>query len=226
MVAKLISCRVMIDEIRPFLPAGWATQELDISLHVSPKQLQARLQEAIDQADGLYDPIYLGYGLCSKALVGLVARKSRLVAPKSEDCIELFLGSRQRRIDELAKEPGTFFLTEGYIGDGNSMVTADFERSVAKYGRARAEKLLQSMMAHYRRLAYIRMPRASHLEADRDYAQRMAARFQMRYDEIEGTPQWLQNLIQGRWDHDVVVAAPGQPLELADFVDIMKATNG
>jgi hypothetical protein len=223
---KLISCRVMIEEIRPFLPGGWATEVFEISLHVSPKQLHARLQQAIDESDGVYDPIYLGYGLCSKAVVGLVARQSHLVVPRSDDCIELFLGSRQGRIDELAKEPGTLFLTEGYVGDGNSMFTADFERAAARYGKARAEKLLQLMMAHYTRLAYIRMPRASHLEADREYARQMAARFDMRYEEIEGTPRWLQCFIHGGGDGQVVVARPGQPLELAHFVDIMHDANG
>ncbi len=54
---KLISCRVMVDELRPFLPEQIAVEILEISLHTSPDQLQQRLQQAIDAADGLYDPI-------------------------------------------------------------------------------------------------------------------------------------------------------------------------
>src|SRR5208283_4642337 len=108
---KLISCRLMVEELRPFLPKQIAIEALEISLHVSPVQLQKRLQQAIDASDGLYDPIYLGYGMCSKAVLGLVAKKARLIVPKSDDCIEIFLGSRKARLDEVAKEPGTYFLT-------------------------------------------------------------------------------------------------------------------
>ena len=96
---KLISCQVMIDELRPFLPEHTAIEVLDISLHVYPEQLQKRLQQAIDASDGQYDPIYLGYGQCSKAVIGLVAKESRLIVPRSDDCIEIFLGSRKARLE-------------------------------------------------------------------------------------------------------------------------------
>ena len=99
---KLISCQVMIDEMRPFLPEHMAIEVLDISLHVHPEQLQKRLQQAIDASDGLYDPICLGYGQCSKAVIGLVAEKSRLIVPRSDDCIEIFPNSRKMRLDEAA----------------------------------------------------------------------------------------------------------------------------
>ena len=35
---KLISRRVMIEEIRPFLPGEWATEVLEISLHVKSQE--------------------------------------------------------------------------------------------------------------------------------------------------------------------------------------------
>ena len=217
---KLICCRVMIDELLPFLPEGTATEVLEISLHVHPDQLREHLQRAIDAADGIYDPIFLGYGLCSKAVVGLVASSSRLVIPKTDDCIELFLGSRKARLDQLASEPGTFFLTQGYIGDGASMVFAEYERAVARYGKERAERLLQSMMSHYKRLVYIRTDHAKSLESDREYAHAMADRFRLRYEELEGTPEWLCGLIATAWDDRFVVVQPGEPLELSHFTNL------
>jgi hypothetical protein len=214
---KLISCRVMVEELRPFLPEQIEVEVLEISLHVSPEQLQRRLQEAIDASDGLYDPIYLGYGMCSKAVLGLVARKSRLIVPKSDDCIEIFLGSRKARLDEVANEPGTYFLTQGYIGDRNSMVFAEYERAVSRYGKERAERLLRTMMGHYKRLVYIRMPNQESLEPDREYAQAMAARFGLRYEEVDGTPEWLRRMMAQQWDEDFVVVQPGERIELKHF---------
>jgi len=209
----------MIDELMPFLPEGTATEVVEISLHIHPDQLREHLQRAIDASDGIYDPIFLGYGLCSKAVVGLVARNSRLVIPKTDDCIELFLGSRQARIDQLASEPGTFFLTQGYIGDGASMVFSEHERAVARYGEERAERLIQTMMSHYKRLVYIRTAHATSLESDREYAHAMAARFRLRYEEMDGTSEWLGQLIAGNWDDRFVLVGPGERLELRHFTD-------
>lgn len=171
----------------------------------------------IDAADGKYDPIILGYGLCSKAVVGLSAQRSRLIVPRSDDCIEIFLGSRQARLEQLAIEPGTYFLTQGYIGDGASMIYADYERSVAKYGKKRADQLLKKMMGHYKRLVYIRMPETKTLEPDRVYAQELAARFGLSYVEVDGTPRWLQRLAAQQWDEDFVVVQPGESIELGHF---------
>ena len=210
----------MIDELLPFLPEGTATEVLDISLHIHPEKLRDRLQQAIDASGEVYDPIFLGYGLCSKAVVGLVARSSRLVVPKTDDCIELFLGSRRARLDQLAREPGTFFLTQGYIGDGASMVFSEYERSVVRYGKERAERLLQSMMSHYKRLVYIKTAHAASLESDRAYAHTMADRFRLTYEELEGTSDWLGQMITGPWDDRFVVVQPGEALELRHFTDL------
>ncbi|MGP8252531.1 MAG: DUF1638 domain-containing protein [Terracidiphilus sp.] len=207
----------MVDELRPFLPEQIAIEDLEISLHVSPEKLQQRLQQAIDASDGLYDPIYLGYGMCSKAVLGLVARKSRLIVPRSDDCIEIFLGSRKARLDEVANEPGTYFPTSGYIGDGNSMVNSEYERAVARYGKDRAERLVRTMMSHYKRLVYIRMPNQKSLEPDREYAQAMAARFGLRYEEVDGTPEWLRRMMAQQWAEDFVVVQPGERIELKHF---------
>ncbi len=219
MPSKLISCRVMIDEIKLFLPEGVATEVFEISLHNRPEVLRTKLQEAIDTSDGIYDPIYLGYGLCGRAVVGLMAKKSRLVMPKNDDCIAIFLGSRQERLNQLASAPGTYFLTQGYIGDKGGSVFSDYDRVVKKYGREKAEKLMAKMLVNYNRLAYIRLPNVSTLEADREYSRAMAARFNMKYEEIAGTTSLLKRMFEGDWGDDFVVVEPGQPIETKHFLN-------
>ena len=97
------------------------------------------------------------------------------------------------------------------------MVFKEYERALRRYGKERAERLLQLMMSHYKRLVYIRMPNAETLEPDREYAQAMAARFSLRYEEIEGTPEWLRRMIAQQWDEDFVVVQPGERIELKHF---------
>jgi hypothetical protein len=219
MNAKLIACRVMVDEIRRFLPKEVEVEIFEISQHVRPKQLKVELQGAVDRADGKYEVIMLGYGLCSQSVVGLVAQKSMLVIPKLHDCIGVFLGSHEAYKREMAQEHA-YFLTQGYIRGyiaDQSGPLSELERATKRYGRERAEKLIANMMSPYKRLVYIRTPEALDLEADRMYSRDMAERLNMRYEEMAGTSELLKRMVKGDWEKDFVVAAPGQEITLEQF---------
>jgi hypothetical protein len=220
MRTKLIACRVMIDEIRHFLPSEVETEVFEISQHIRPKLLKDALQAAITRADGNHDVIMLGYGLCSNAVLGLVAQKSRLVIPKMHDCIGIFLGSLQAYKDEMSREPA-FFLTQGYISGykaEQSGPLSEYDRAAKRYGHERAEKFLAEMMRPYKRLVYIHTTDSLDLEADRTYSRDMAERLHMRYEERAGTSDLLQRMVKGDWNDDFVVAAPGQELTLEQFM--------
>jgi hypothetical protein len=73
------------------MPATMAREVLDFGLHPRPEGLTAALQTAIDASPG-YDAILLGYGLCSGGVVGLRATHGRLVLPRADHCIAMFLG--------------------------------------------------------------------------------------------------------------------------------------
>ena len=219
MNAKLIACRVMVDEIRRFLPAEVEVEVFEISQHVRPKLLKGSLQAAIDRADGKYEVIMLGYGLCSQAVVGLVTQKSRLVVPRMHDCIGVFLGSPEAYKREML-DNHAYFLTHGYIRGyiaDQSGPLSELERATKRYGRARAEKLIDEMMKPYKRLVYIRTTEAPDIEADRTYSRDMADRFHMRYEEMEGTSALLDKLVKGDWGENFVVAEPGQEITLEQF---------
>ena len=222
MYPKLIACRVLIEEMRPFLPKEVATEILEISLHTRPEKLRAALQQAIDSSDGLWDPIYLGYGLCGKAVAGLMAKRSRLVVPRSDDCIAIFLGSHEERRRQLAANPGTYFLTQGWIGDQAGSLFSDYERMIEKYGRDKADRLVGRMLCGYTRLAYIRLPNAVSIESDRQYARDVAARFHLEYVEIDGTPAVLERMVKQDWDDDFIVCQPGQPITVEQFLRATK----
>src|SRR5512136_861391 len=90
----VMACATVMEELLPIMPEGMDHKVLDFGLHINPQNLRIALQENIDSVQGQYETIILGYGLCSLALVGLKASGCRLVAPKVDDCIALFLGSR------------------------------------------------------------------------------------------------------------------------------------
>lgn len=224
MTPMLISCRVMVDELRSYLPESTPVEVLEISLHTRPAKLRQALQGVIDRYDGKHDPIYLGYGMCSRALVGLVARGSHLVLPRTDDCIGIFLGSQAEYRRVHAAEPGTYFLTSGWIGAGSGSVFSDYDRMVDRYGRDKADRLMSQLLGHYQRLVYIRMPSTPDLQGDLAYSRAIAERHDLRLVEVEGTARLLEAMVRRDWDDRFVVAAPGEPIALEHFM--VAATAG
>jgi len=88
---KIIACETVADELRSLIPEGVPYKFLEFGLHCTPELLHATLQEEIDSTPQDVDTILLGYGMCSKGTLGLEARRFRLVIPKLDDCIGLYL---------------------------------------------------------------------------------------------------------------------------------------
>ncbi len=211
----VIACATVLEDITPILPADMTCIELDFGLHLKPAGLKQVLQATIDEASQQADTILLGYGLCSLAVVGLRANNCTLVIPKVDDCIAIFLGSRQTYTAQTSKEPGTYYLTKGWI-EVSDTIWDEYQKSVERYGEALAQRMMGLMLKNYTRLAYID---TGHRDQDRyrDYARMVADKFQLRYEEIQGSNRLVKKLLFGPWDDEFVVAQPGQAVTYADF---------
>jgi hypothetical protein len=188
---------------------------LDFGLHVNPKQLQTALQETIDASAQEFDTIILGYGLCSQAVVGLRANNCTLIVPKVDDCIAIFLGSDQAYKQQYRSEPGTYYLTKGWIEVGDSPFS-EYERTVEKYGEETARHLISRMLNNYTRLALINTGQFE-LERYREYCRDAAERFGLRFEEIPGSSTLIKKLLNGPWDEEFVIANPGETITFLDF---------
>jgi hypothetical protein len=211
----VMACATVIEEMLPLLPPGMGHQVFEFGLHVNPEKLRRTLQEAIDGVGTQYDTIILGYGLCSQAMIGLQARDCTLVVPRVDDCISIFLGSRAAYRDQSQSEPGTYYLTKGWIEVGDTPF-AENERLVQRYGAQRAERIIQLMLVNYKRLALINTGQYE-MERFREYARRTAERFNLRYEEIEGSNALVKKMIYGPWDDEFVVIGPGETFEYGHF---------
>jgi len=212
----VMACATVIEEMLPLLPEGMAHQVFDFGLHVDPEALRHTLQAAIDAASPRYETILLGYGICSRAIVGLRADGCRLVAPRVDDCIALFMGSRAAYCAQHRSEPGTYYLTKGWIEVGDTPFSV-YEQSVQRYGQARAERVYRAMMGHYKRLALINTGRYE-LDKYRAYARQTAEQFGLRYEEIEGSDALIRKMICGPWDGEFVIVEPGETFRLESFL--------
>jgi hypothetical protein len=220
---KVIACATVIEEMASYLPSGVDTCVLDFGLHVNPEVLKRALQETIDSSATSVDTILLGYGLCSQAVVGLRANGCTLVVPKVDDCIAIFLGSEQAYKVQHQNEPGTYYMTKGWIEAGDSPF-GEYDSMVERYGEERARTLMGKILKNYTRLALINTGEYE-LERYRDYCRHTAERFGLRYEEIPGSNTLIKKLLYGPWDHDFVVARPGKTITYLDFKRNRKNEN-
>lgn len=226
---RLIACEVFTRELchaiahsrnevdSEFLPKG---------LHsIGCAKMRSRIQERIDAVpEGRYAAICLGFGLCNNGLADLRARHTPLVLPRAHDCITLFLGSRERYRREFESEPGSYFLTSGWIerGDTDDQLVPEsvehrtgmdmsYQELVDKYGEENASFLAEQLhqTKNYGRYCYIEMG----VEPDDRYqreTERRAAERGWRCDHRTGDMRLISALLDGPWDDDFIVIRPGQ----------------
>ena len=216
----VIACATVLEEMSPFLPENVPSETLDFGLHLRPAHLKKALQEKIEEASQRADVLLLGYGLCSMAVVGLQATTAHLVIPRVDDCIAIFLGSCSAYREQVQREPGTYYLTKGWIEVGDTPFS-EYRRLVEKYGEEKAKWVIQLMLKNYTRLGFINTGQYE-IDRYREVARKTAEQFDLRFEEIEGSPALVKKMVFGPWDEEFLVVAPGETVQYTDFVHTYK----
>jgi hypothetical protein len=211
----VIACATVIEEMLPLMPPEATHDALEFGLHTNPAALKNALQEAIDAAGRHADTVLLGYGLCSQAIIGLRATDCTLVVPRVDDCISIFLGSREAYAAESRQEPGTYYLTKGWLEVGDTPF-GEYDHLLERFGREKADRTIKLLLHNYTRLAFINTGLQG-LERYRQEAQAIAERFDLRFEEIEGSDALVKKILYGPWDDDFIVIPPGQELCLEHY---------
>lgn len=176
------------------------------------------LQKAINTHTAQGETLFLGYGLCSMGVIGLSSAKGYLVIPRAEDCICLLLGSTERYKQIMAEEPGTYFLSKGWIE--NRITLADSYRSmVQEYGENIAQRIQGRMLKNYKRLVYVEMGHRDEKQYSTE-AEEIAQLFKLRFETIRGNSSHgslLGSMATGHWDERFIVLSPGETLGLEAF---------
>ncbi|MCC5875963.1 MAG: DUF1638 domain-containing protein [Candidatus Sumerlaeia bacterium] len=243
----LISCEVFVREICAAISSSPHTVDvrfLPKGLHnEGGKAMRRVIQQAIDDArDVEHDAVLLGYGLCNNGLVGLRAGEKPLVAIRAHDCMTMFLGSRKKYTDFFFENPGTYFLTSGWIERGisgdqppsekgrhTSAYGMSWDELVQYYGEDNATYLVEQVEAetrHYSQLAYIHMG----VEPDERFeteSRRRASEKGWKFVRLEGNMTLIERLVNGQWDdEDFLVVPPGHEMAPTWGDDIIKAVGG
>ncbi len=201
---------------------GVTSRFLEYGLHSLPKHLKQVVQEEIDRIESP-SLVVLGYGLCGNGLDEIRAGKHTLVIPKADDCVAIFMGSRQRYMTQFKKNPGTYYLTKGWFEVGSDPLS-EYEKLLEKYGAETADWLMEQQYQHYKCLLFI-AHRQEDLDAYRPRALEVAAycdRFGMVYEEYLGSEDFLDQIVealdrQENWPSNFVVVPPGGILQQEMF---------
>ena len=242
----IIACEVLYREV--CLAVACSKNIVDIEfvsqgLHdIESVDMRARLQEIIDKADPeKYAAILLGYGLCNNGILGLTARKTRIVVPRAHDCITLFLGSKERYRRYFDNNPGTYFKTTGWIERdkvnmesmpstkmGELGLDKTLEEYIEMYGEENARYIMETMgegLGNYRKYAYIELEFAKKLGYAKQTEQE-AAEKKWEYERIEGDFRLIEMLVEGDWPgEDFLVVNPGRKIASTNSDDIIRAAG-
>jgi len=210
-MTRLIACETVATELRVLCSEGMLCKSMDFGLHNTPEQLNTILQQEIDTTREPVSTILFGYGMCSKGLAGLRAGRMRLVIPKAHDCIPVLLGANDAYRREREKEPGTFYLSPGWIEHGEDPYS-EFLKLRKTYGHKKALRIEKRMMGNYKRIALINNG-AHNMSSYRAYGKRISDFLGFSFEEIFGSTQWLEKLISGNWDENFVVVEPGERVD-------------
>lgn len=192
-------------------------------LHNTPKSLRTTLQGQIDAVEpGGCDAVLLAYGICGTSTLGLIARHTPLVIPRTHDCIAIYLGSHRRYKDEFDAHPGTYWYSLDYMernepglnaGLGASNLAAMdevYEKYVEKYGQDNADYLMEVMGEwgnHYDRAVYIDMGTGDGSEFEQ-MAREQARRRGWIFERKQGSRRLLELLVKGDWPEDEFLVVP------------------
>ena len=169
---------------------------MDYGLHRVPAKMTWTLQ---DEIDAIQEPslVVLGYGLCGNGLKGIKSGIHTLLAPRVDDCITLLLGSRKAYLQQFAENPGTYWLSKGWLESGSHPLK-EYQEYREKYGPEQAQWLMDQQYQNYKRLVLV-VHNEEDLAKYRSEAQMVAQycqRWGYQYEELIGSEDYVRNLIE------------------------------
>jgi hypothetical protein len=231
----VIGCHVLWREISSYASISENIINLKFlrqGLHCTPDLLRKELQEAIDEVDGNYDAILIGYGLCSNGTQGITSKKTKLVIMKGHDCITFLLGSKERYRNYFDGNPGTYWYTPGWIDTSIQPSKERYElllnEYMEKYGEENAEYLMemeQGWFKEYSNAAYVDLGFMDNSRY-KEYTRECADWLNWKYDELQGDSRLITNFLNGNWSNeDFLIVEPGNKIIASNderILDVVK----
>lgn len=214
----IVACRTIAEELNAAVtetgckyPILW----IESSLHIEPDSLKKRLQEELDNISNV-DQVLLAFGYCGNAILGLKSGNYQIIFPRVDDCITLLLGSCEKR-KKISSEMGTYFLTKGWL-DYEKNIWVEYQDTVKKYGKVKADRIYKIILQHYKRLGVIET-NAFNTKEFLEKTQQIAEDLKLKQEVLPGTLTYIKKLLTGPWDEDFVLINPNETITLQHIYD-------
>jgi len=197
-------------------------------LHEFPERLNQELRSALARVDrNVYDHVLLNYGLCGNGTLGISHSELPIVMHNVHDCVPLLIGDGGFHREYIARCPGTFWFSCGWIegfplpgGEDYSEKYREFyRREISEQQRDSIERML---MQNYTNLTFIAWKELGEKVREKGqlYTRESVASlskrlgYQLEYDEVEGSPSILQQFVDADWKGEsYVYLPPGKRLQ-------------
>lgn len=212
----VISCETNqpeLEKIKEITNCDYPIVYLDSKNHDRPELLKKELQTILD---GLTETneVLLAMGYCGHALVGIRAGDFRMVIPKVDDCLTLFLGSMERRQAE-SKVATTYFFTKGWL-DSNRNILHEYNALVKRFGKESANFVYATMFEHYERLGLIDTGLFS-IEPQIVKMKKVSDLLNLRYEVLDGSSEMIQALFLNPEDERFLIIHPFEEITQNHF---------
>ncbi|PKM81038.1 MAG: hypothetical protein CVU89_10845 [Firmicutes bacterium HGW-Firmicutes-14] len=196
---------LVTDELKVNYPIVW----IKSGQHQAPQKLNKAIQNEIDRI-GNVENILLLFGSCGNSLYGLKSEEARIIFPRVDDCISLFLGGNHRR-KEWDRKAHSYYLTKGYL-ENESNIWTDFTYSMAKFGEEKARKIMKIILKNYEKLRVVETG-AYQLDEFVVKTKDIAAQLGLDHEVVKGSLHILYKALRGEWDDDFVIIQPGEAVD-------------
>ena len=148
----VLACGALAGEVLAIVQAnGWQHVEvrhLPPKLHATPRRIPRALEEALQEATGSYDRVFVAYADCgTTGGIDEVCERYGATRLEGAHCYAVYAGLAEW--DALQEEePGTFYLTDFFVRNFDSFVGRPL-------GLDRYPELIRDILGNYRRVVYL-----------------------------------------------------------------------
>ena len=207
---KLIVCRALAHVLEPLIDTETQVRVLDIGLHVDPQRLKTRLLQEVGDMEERDVNILLGYGLCGRAVEGLVSARSTLVLPRVDDCVGALLGSRERHKKLLKQNCRCYFLDQNWLKTELNIFD-EIMKGLHRVPYDRRDRIIKMMLRNYNTLALLSSDDLS--PESESICLTYAKQYGMNLIRLKTESGLLTRLLKGPWSEDeFLVLPPGMPV--------------
>jgi hypothetical protein len=134
----------------------------------------------------------------------------------------MVMGSHQAYLDDFRSNPGTYYLTRGWLDIGEDPLH-EYQRIVERRGEEFAERVIGSLYGGYQRICLLAFS-SEEMDAIRPQAAPIVEfcqeRWGVSYDEIIGEPSFVERLANPDLHHEqFLLIPPGGEVTQEMFLD-------